>query len=38
MVLVFVLTAGESGEESRTHGLNPYADVGSAGVSKELQA
>lgn len=30
------LTAGESGEESRTHGLNPYADVGSAGVSKEL--
>jgi len=30
------LTCGESGEESRTHALNPYGDVGSAGVSKEL--
>jgi hypothetical protein len=30
------LTSGESGEESRTHALNPYGDVGAAGVSKEL--
>ncbi|MFV5684472.1 hypothetical protein ACM55I_03410 [Flavobacterium sp. GB2R13] len=30
------LTCGESGEESRTHALNPYGDVGSASVSKEL--
>lgn len=30
------LTSGESGEESRTHALNPYGDVGTAGVSKEL--
>jgi len=30
------LTCGESGEESRTHALNPYGDVGTAGVSKEL--
>ncbi len=30
------LTCGESGEESRTHALNPYGDAGSAGVSKEL--
>lgn len=30
------LTCGESGEESRTHSLNPYGDVGTAGVSKEL--
>ena len=28
------LTSGESGEESRTHGLNPRADVSGAGVSK----
>ncbi|MDG2433350.1 MAG: hypothetical protein P8M54_12940, partial [Flavobacterium sp.] len=30
------LTCGESGEESRTHGVNPYADAGTANVSKEL--
>ncbi|MFD2570278.1 hypothetical protein ACFSUS_06500 [Spirosoma soli] len=30
------LTSGESGEESRTHGVNPRADVGSAGISKEI--
>ena len=30
------LTSGESGEESRTHGINPRADVGSAGISKEI--
>jgi hypothetical protein len=30
------LTSGESGQESRTHGLNPYGDIGSANVSKEL--
>lgn len=30
------LTCGESGQESRTHALNPYGDVGSAGVSKEV--
>jgi hypothetical protein len=30
------LTCGESGEESRIHALNPYGDVGAAGVSKEL--
>jgi hypothetical protein len=32
------LTCGESGEESRTHGINPFADVASASVSKELPA
>jgi hypothetical protein len=32
------LTCGESGEESRTHGLNPYGDAGTANVSKELPA
>lgn len=32
------LTCGESGEESRTHGLNPYDDVTSNNVSKELPA
>jgi hypothetical protein len=31
------LTCGESGEESRTHGIN-FADVASASVSKELPA
>jgi hypothetical protein len=30
------LTCGESGEESRTHGVNPYANVGEASVTKEL--
>jgi hypothetical protein len=30
------LTCGESGEESRTHGVNPYADAGAASVTKEL--
>lgn len=30
------LTCGESGEESRVHALDPYGDVGTAGVSKEL--
>lgn len=30
------LTSGESGEESRTHGLDPYGDVESNSVSKEL--
>jgi hypothetical protein len=30
------LTCGESGEESRTHGLDPLGSAGSAGVSKEL--
>lgn len=30
------LTSGESGEESRTHALDPYGDVGTANVSKEL--
>jgi hypothetical protein len=32
------LTCGESGEESRTHALNPYGDVGNASVSQELKA
>lgn len=32
------LTCGESGEESRTHALDPYGNVGSASVSKELAA
>lgn len=30
------LTCGESGEESRTHGVDPYGDVASNNVSKEL--
>lgn len=30
------LTCGESGEESRTHALDPYGSAGSASVSKEL--
>ena len=30
------LTCGESGQESRTHGLDPYADAGTNGVSREL--
>lgn len=30
------LTSGESGEESRTHGVNPYGNVGGASVTKEL--
>ena len=30
------LTCGESGEESRTHGLDPFGDAGSASVSREL--
>lgn len=30
------LTCGESGQESRTHAVNPRADVGSAGMSKEV--
>jgi hypothetical protein len=30
------LTCGESGQESRTHGLDPYADVESSNISKEL--
>lgn len=30
------LTSGESGEESRTHGLDPYASAGTSSVSKEL--
>jgi len=30
------LTCGESGEESRTHGVNPYANAGAASVTKEL--
>jgi len=30
------LTCGESGEESRTHAINPFGDVASASVSKEL--
>jgi hypothetical protein len=30
------LTCGESGQESRTHALNPYADVSSAGITKEV--
>lgn len=30
------LTSGESGQDSRTHGLNPYGDAGSASVSKEI--
>jgi hypothetical protein len=30
------LTCGESGEESRTHAVNPFGDVGAASVSKEL--
>lgn len=32
------LTCGESGEESRTHAINPFGDVASASVSKELPA
>jgi len=30
------LTCGESGEESRIHAINPYADVSTAGISKEV--
>ncbi len=30
------LTCGESGQESRTHGVNPFGDVGTASVSKEI--
>ncbi|GEL09511.1 hypothetical protein SAMN05192550_1488 [Flavobacterium glycines] len=30
------LTCGESGEESRTHGVDPYGDIASNNVSKEL--
>jgi len=30
------LTCGESGEESRTHAVYPYADAGMASVTKEL--
>jgi hypothetical protein len=30
------LTCGESGEESRTHGLDPFGTAGSASVSREL--
>ncbi|MEZ0130205.1 hypothetical protein AB9T88_10770 [Flavobacterium sp. LBUM151] len=30
------LTCGESGEESRTHALDPYGSAGTASVSKEL--
>jgi hypothetical protein len=30
------LTCGESGEESRTHALDPYGSAGAASVSKEL--
>jgi hypothetical protein len=30
------LTEWESGEESRTHGLNPYADAGTAGFQKNF--
>lgn len=32
------LTSGESGEESRTHGLNPYADASQRSTSRELAA
>jgi len=32
------LTCGESGPESQTHGLNPYASEGGAGFSKTLPA
>ncbi|AWG23702.1 hypothetical protein FFWV33_17225 [Flavobacterium faecale] len=32
----YYLTCGESGEESRTHRLDPYADAAGAAVSKEL--
>lgn len=30
------LTCGESGSESRTHGINPFADPSEANVSREL--
>ena len=30
------LTSGESGEESRTHGLDPFGTAGSSSVSREL--
>lgn len=30
------LTCGESGEESRTHAVDPYGNAGTASVSKEL--
>ncbi|QHV97754.1 hypothetical protein [Spirosoma endbachense] len=30
------LTCGESGQESRTHALDPYGSVGSASLSKEV--
>ncbi|WP_306354267.1 hypothetical protein [Flavobacterium sp. '19STA2R22 D10 B1'] len=30
------LTCGESGEESRTHAIDPYASIASASVSREL--
>ena len=32
------LTSGESGEDSRTHGLEPYASATQASVSRELPA
>ncbi|PJJ09073.1 hypothetical protein CLU83_2393 [Flavobacterium sp. 1] len=32
------LTCGESGEESQTHALNPYGDVGTANVSKAIKS
>lgn len=33
----FYLTSGESGPESRTHAINPYAAVSGASSSKEVQ-
>lgn len=30
------LTCGESGQESRTHAVNPRGDIGSANISKEV--
>ncbi len=33
----FYLTCGESGVESRTHAVNPYAAVSGASISKEVQ-
>lgn len=32
------ITCGESGAESRTHSLNPYAPAGNASISRELPA
>lgn len=34
----YFLTCGESGEESRTHRIDPYANAGGASITKELSS